>query len=1024
MRLYVYVLEANDLPVKSSSYVKLQVGKFKSKTRTITGSDPVWNEEFVFRVHDLEDELVLSVYNRDDDDSYSRFFNVSGFLLGRIRVPVWTVSGEENECLPPTWFSLTKPKNGKQHVKRKCGKILLTLTLHGRGDDANSDLFLDEEPCARSSEYKQEESLDDAPVNNVSPTAPHLKVPHGKKLIKAVTKRLEKLLQKNGEPSKSDESSDLSVTPSEYEECMQEESISSTSSFEEALDTMQCRDDIELPENLQGGILLDQTYVVTSKDLNAFLFAPDSQFRKELAELQGVTDMQEGPWTCKSGDSPCLTRFVSYIQPASKLVKAVKATEEQTYVKADGVEFAVFVCVATPDVPYGNSFKVELLYKIMPGPELSSGEESSRLIISWGINFSQSTLMKSMIENGAKQGLKESFDQFSALLGQKLKVLDTENSSEKDAVLESLQREHQSDWELAKEYFGNLTVLAATFLTLYVFVHILLSEPHKRQGLEIYGLDLPDSFGQLVTCGILVLLLERVYNMVSLFVQARLRVGSDHGIKSQGDGWVVTVALVEAVNLPSLDLTGVSDPFVVLTCNGKTRTSSVQLQTCNPQWNEILEFDASEDLPSVLDVELFDFDGPFDQAASLGHTEINFLKHSATELADMWVPLQGKKAVSCQAKLHLRIFVENKKGVETIKEYLNKMEREVGKKLNIRSPHKNSAFQKVFGLPPEEFLIKDYSCSLRRKMPLQGRLFVSARIVGFYANFFGHKTKFFFLWEDIDDIEVQDPCMASFGSPTLVIILRKGRGLDARHGAKTQDDEGRLKFYFQSFIPFDVASKTITALWRAKTASPEKKALITEEQGNQESVFGPGENDSSLFPADNSNNLKIYSTTLPFDIKSLMEMFGGGSLERKVMGKSGCLNYITTEWRIVKPDVYERQLSYKFNHEVSVFGGEVRCTQRKSRLGDPDGWIVNEAMALHDTPFGDHFRVHLSYHLLSLKSIEEECKCDVFLGILWLKDCKFQQRITKNINEKFASRLKTIFELVKKEILLSNDHSL
>lgn len=96
---------------------------------------------------------------------------------------------------------------------------------------------------------------------------------------------------------------------------------------------------------------------------------------------------------------------------------------------------------------------------------------------------------------------------------------------------------------------------------------------------------------------------------------------------------------------------------------------------------EILEFDASEELPSVLDVEVYDFDGPFDQAASLGHTEINFLKHTATELADMWVPLEGKQAVSSQAKLHLRIFVENKKGVETIKEYLNKMEKEVGKKV-------------------------------------------------------------------------------------------------------------------------------------------------------------------------------------------------------------------------------------------------------------------------------------------------------------------------------------------------------
>ncbi|XP_021733545.1 C2 and GRAM domain-containing protein At5g50170-like [Chenopodium quinoa] len=1021
MRLYAYVLEAKDLPVKNSSYVKLQVGKFKSKTRIVSGSDPVWNEEFVFRVHDLEDELVLSIYHHDEDDSYARFFNVSGFLVGRVRVPVWTVVGEESECLPPTWFSLQNPKAGKR-MKKNVGKILLTLTLHGRGDVANADLSLSEQSCTRTSNGKEEDFPDHGSVNSSSPKAPPLKVPHGKKMMKAVTKHLDKLLHKNGEPSKSDESSDFSVSPSEYEACVQDESLPS-SSFEESLDMMQSRDEeLEMPENLQGGILLDQTYVVTSKDLNAFLFAPDSQFRRELSELQGTTDIQESPWTCKSGDSTRLSRLVTYINPASKLCKAVKATEEQTYVKADGAEFAVFVSIATPDVPYGNTFKVELLYKIMPGPELSSGEESSRLLISWGINFSQSTLMKGMIENGAKQGLKESFDHFSRLLAQKFKVLDSEDSSEKDHVLEALEREHQSDWELATEYFGNLTVVAAIFLTLYVVVHILISVPHEPQGLEINGLILPDSFGQLITCGVLVLLLERVYNMVSLFVQARLRVGNDHGIKSQGDGWKVTVALVEAVNLPSLDTAEPSDPFVVFTCNGKTRTSSVQLQTCDPQWNEILEFDASEELPSVLDVEVFDFGGPFDQTASLGHTEINFLKHSAAELADMWVPLEGK-AVSSQAKLHLRIFVENKKGVETVKGYLNKMEKEVGKKLNLRSPHKNSSFQKLFGLPPEEFLIKDYSCSLRRKMPLQGRLFLSARIVGFYSNFFGHKTKFFFLWEDIEDIEVQDPTMSSFGSPTLIIILRKGRGIDARHGARTQDEEGRLKFYFQSFIPFEVASKTITALWRSRTAALERKALGTEEdQGNQESLLVPLENDNH-FHVEESNMLKIYSSTLPVDIKSLMKMFGGGNLERKVMAKSGCLNYVTTEWQSVKPDVYERQLSYKFNHIVSVFGGEVRCSQRKSFLGDTGGWIVNEAMALHDIPFGDHFRVHLSYHLESLPSTKDACKCEVYMGILWLKDCKFQQRIVKNINEKFSCRLKSIFELVKKEILLANEHS-
>lgn len=69
-------------------------------------------------------------------------------------------------------------------------------------------------------------------------------------------------------------------------------------------------------------------------------------------------------------------------------------------------------------------------------------------------------------------------------------------------------------------------------------------------------------------------------------------------------------------------------------------------------------------------------------------------------------------------------------------------------------------------------------------------------------------------------------------------------------------------------------------------------------------------------------------------------------------------------------------------------------------------------------------QVHLSYNLESLASSEDACKCDVYIGILWLKDCKFQQRIAKSINEKFARRLKTIFELVKKEILLANEHSL
>ncbi|KAL2347744.1 hypothetical protein Fmac_001744 [Flemingia macrophylla] len=56
---------------------------------------------------------------------------------------------------------------------------------------------------------------------------------------------------------------------------------------------------------------------------------------------------------------------------------------------------------------------------------------------------------------------------------------------------------------------------------------------------------------------------------------------------------------------------------------------------------------------------LYDFDGPFDEAASLGHAEINFLKANIADLADTRVPLQGKLALTCLSKLHLRIFVDS-----------------------------------------------------------------------------------------------------------------------------------------------------------------------------------------------------------------------------------------------------------------------------------------------------------------------------------------------------------------------------
>lgn len=383
------------------------------------------------------------------------------------------------------------------------------MSLHGRYQDTSSE---SSNILHREGKFS---STHDAPTSRKSQD--------GKQLMKTFASRLQKLISNKDETPQNETSSELPIT-SDHDDSMMEQPPNDSTTFQELIELSR-NENGEMPEDLQGGILLDQTYVGSTKDLNTALFGPNSEFQRNLAVLQGTTDYQEGPWKWKPGDESCLRRVVTYTKAASKLVKATKATEEQTYIKADGDEFAVLVNVSTPDVPYGSTFKIEVLYKIIPGLVSSSEEESAHLVVSWAINFNQSTMMKTMIESGARQGLKESFDQFSNLLSQKFKVAKTLDSSDKNHILATTKTMHQPDSELAIQYFWNFTVVSTVFMLFYVLVHIFLCEP-RLQGLEFDGLDLPDSFGELITCGVLIIQLERVYNMVLHFVEARLRRGN------------------------------------------------------------------------------------------------------------------------------------------------------------------------------------------------------------------------------------------------------------------------------------------------------------------------------------------------------------------------------------------------------------------------------------------------------------------------------------------------------------------
>ncbi|XP_061354863.1 C2 and GRAM domain-containing protein At1g03370-like [Gastrolobium bilobum] len=1021
MKLVVRVIEAKNLVAtdpngSSDLYVRLKMGKQRFRTKVIKKSlEPKWDQQFTFWVDDLKEKLVISVI---DDD---KFFNHD--LVGKLKVPVSHVFDEEIKSLGNAWYSL-RPKN-KKSKNKECGEILLSISLFQNNASVESNGIGDQLLCPRKCSDATTDSLSRSSTgrsNSSSPVREEIMCSKDEKSCpqKTLAGRLAQIFNKGPDMSSISPGRSIDLDQSETNKTevgeIKTEDQSSNDSLEEVMRKMQSADQgSEIPSNLPGGVLIDQLYIIAPEDLNILLFSPDSNFPKSLADVQGTTELQIGPWKLENGGESC-KRSLTYIKAASKLIRAVKGYEEQTYLKADGKNFAVLASVSTPDVMYGSTFRAELLYVITPGPELPSGEQCSRLVISWRMNFLQSTMMKGVIENGARQGMKESFDQYAILLSQTIKHVESKDlGSSKEQALASLQAaEPQSDWKLAVQYFANFTVISTFLMGLYVLVHIWLAAPGTIQGLEFVGLDLPDSIGEFVVCGVLVLQGERVLGLISRFMQARAHKGSDHGIKAQGDGWLLTVALIEGSNLAAVDSSGFCDPYVVFTCNGKTRTSSIKFKKSDPLWNEIFEFDAMDDPPSVLDVEVYDFDGPFDEVASLGRAEINFLKTNISDLADIWVSLEGKLALACQSKLHLRIFLDNTRGGNVVKHYISKMEKEVGKKINLRSPQTNSAFQKLFGLPPEEFLINDFTCHLKRKMPLQGRLFVSARILGFHANLFGHKTKFFLLWEDIEDIQVIPPTFSSMGSPIVVITLRQGRGVDARHGAKTQDEQGRLKYNFQSFVSFNVAHRTIMALWKARSLSPEQKVKLVEEDCDTKSLTS--EESGSFLALDEVSMSEVYSCVLPVPASFWMELFSGGELDRRVMENSGCVDYSYTPWVSENSNVYERAVYYKFEKRISRYRVEVTSTQQRTLL-DGKGWRLEEVMNFHGVPLGDYFNLRLCYHIDDLPPKAKGCKVQVLFGIEWLKSTKHQKRITKNILKNLQERLKLTFSLVEKEFL-------
>ncbi|CAI5501783.1 unnamed protein product [Closterium sp. Naga37s-1] len=467
-------------------------------------------------------------------------------------------------------------------------------------------------------------------------------------------------------------------------------------------------------------------------------------------------------------------RTVSYMTAPSSLVKSVQATEEVLCVRADAGGFLVAVTAKTPDVPYGGTFEIHLQLCITPlteegvgagggaGEGGNTGEQSSRvpasaaagdgretgaegsgsgmksrLRVSYEPHFLQSTMMKGMIENGMRTGLKESYATFLSVLTKHVppfvstapstSLSQPSTSPPPSSPLGRLLSRLGVPPHLipSKTAIAEAALRATGPLALFVFfLAVVLLPTHLvlvargGAGVVLPLLDLPDSLLELLWCAVILVATNHVVAMARGIIVSKYIKKGDHGKKAVGEGWLLTVSLVEGESIGDAGVVMKADPFVVFACSGKTRTSSVKLQTNMPKWNEVLEFDAMEDAPSILEIEVFNYDGPFSEPSLLGRAEINFLRQSAQDLADLWVPLEGRRAKVQAARIHVRVLLTNTSEAAAPL-VLQKISKEVGSKGGVRefSLQKNLAFQRLFDVPDSECLINDFSPTPSPSLP-------------------------------------------------------------------------------------------------------------------------------------------------------------------------------------------------------------------------------------------------------------------------------------------------------------------
>lgn len=122
----------------------------------------------------------------------------------------------------------------------------------------------------------------------------------------------------------------------------------------------------------------------------------------------------------------------------------------------------------------------------------------------------------------------------------------------------------------------------------------------------------------------------------------------------------LSVRVIQALNIPAMDDTGTSDPYVILTCGAMKKRTKVQMKTLHPQWHEDFDFffQAGTVIPS-MEIEMWDRD-PSSRDDIIGKATVAIGGLTDLRQRQEWVKLSNNDKDT--GKLQLFLAMEPKVG--------------------------------------------------------------------------------------------------------------------------------------------------------------------------------------------------------------------------------------------------------------------------------------------------------------------------------------------------------------------------